>query len=238
MMYKDTTKEYEIEFSDIKNVSGKITPSFSFRMSSPFQATGSFSLSDIKTEKGHTGIQFSKYSGFAKTVCKGKQSVLVSISSEAIDYIKEVTKSEIEKLRAAAQEDPESWTWYTGCDTGNLMVSPAGGWEFRPDLLEIKDTIEHVHKFDAYELFGVMEGRGEVSHEEIMKLYNAIISVEEEETEDNESEIFEAAEETGEPQLIESYAVDVEGDEENSTDIVKVYAMPDGTKKRKVIHTY
>ena len=45
--------------------------------------------------------------------------------------------------------------------------------------------------------------------------------------------------ETGEPQILESYSIECEDPlEECDTDIVTVYAMPDGTTQRTQNHTW
>ena len=53
------------------------------------------------------------------------------------------------------------------------------------------------------------------------------------------AKIFEIAKETGEKQYLYSYSVDcTDRHEECNTDIVTVWAMPDGTRKQTQVHTW
>lgn len=51
--------------------------------------------------------------------------------------------------------------------------------------------------------------------------------------------IFDIAKKTGKPQLIESCAVECNNEDEDcSTDLISIYAMPDGTQKTERCHTW
>lgn len=247
MQFEDPKKKYEIEFTGIGKINGHSTPMFKLTLFKPVKAESGFDINDIKTERGVTGIKFSKYSEIAKAY-KFKGDVLSSMLPEALDYIRKTHDEELGKIKESAQKDPETWRWWTGCDTGNLYISPNSetGWEFRPDLEEIKNTLEKVHKFHAYDLFGKEEETNLVSHETVMKIYNEILEANAKRQaernaakEAKETPIFKKARETGEPQIIESYPVECEDPrEECDTDIVTIYAMPDGTTKRTQNHTW
>ena len=248
MQFKDNTKEYEIEFKKVGNVGISSTPFFTFKLSKPFHAEENFELSDYKTVRGTTGLYFGKGGAVSKAACKGKQGVMVQILDDAVEYIKQTASEELYKIKQAAQVDPETWRWSTGCDTGNLYIYPntETRTEFRPDLREIRDTLEKAHKFDAYELFGKEEEVSLVSHTLVLKIYNEVLEAraarqaeKEAKKEAKEIHIFQKAKETGEPQVLEEYCVDCEDPEEEcSTDVVKIYAMPDGSQERKQYHTY
>jgi len=247
MEFEDSRKKYEIEFTGIGNINGHSVPMFKLTLYKPVKAESGFCIHDIKTENGVTGIKFSQYSNIAKAY-KFKGNVLSSMLPEALDYIQKTHDEELNKVIEEAKNDPETWRWWTGCDTGNLYISPNTelGWEFRPDLEEIKDTLEKVHKFGAYDLFGKEDEKNLVSHETVMKIYNGIIEEKKNKQaekkaakEAKENPIFQKAKETGEPQIIESHPVECEDPrEECNTDIVTVYAMPDGTTKRTQNHTW
>lgn len=249
MMFEDAKKKYEIEFTGIENINGHSTPRFKLTLFKPVKAESGFDIHDIKTEKGVTGIKFSQYSNIAKAY-KFKGDVLSSMRPEALDFIRNTHENELNKVIEESKKDPETWRWWTGCDTGNLYISPNTelGWEFRPDLEEIKDTLEKVHKFHAYDLFGKEEEEEKnlVSHETVMKIYNEIVESKEKKQaerkaakDEKETPIFQKAKETGEPQILESYSIECEDPlEECDTDIVTVYAMPDGTTQRTQNHTW
>ena len=143
MQFEDTKKKYEIEFTGIGNINGHSVPMFKLTLFKPVKAESGFDIHDITTERGVTGIKFSQYSNIAKAY-KFKGDVLSSMLPEALDFIRNIHEEELQKVKESAKKDPETWKWWTGCDTGNLYISPNTelGWEFRPDLEEIKDTLE------------------------------------------------------------------------------------------------
>ena len=158
-------------------------------------------IHDIHQQKeGLLESNSGQYSNIAKTY-KFKGDVLSSMLPEALDFIRNIHEEELQKVKESAKKDPETWKWWTGCDTGNLYISPNTelGWEFRPDLEEIKDTLEKVHKFDACDLFGKEDEKNIVSHETVMKIYNEIL-----EANENKHAARKEAKEEGSPHIPES----------------------------------
>jgi len=248
VQFEDAKKKYEIVFEQIRNKGVGSYPVFKMMMEKPVIGEALFEVTDIKTQQGYTGINLSSSSSIAKAFKSRGQDVLIVVAPEALDFVRKTHEEEMNKVIEETKKDPETWRWWTGCDTGNLYISPntETGWEFRPDLEEIKDTLEKVHKFHAHELFGKEEENNLVSHEKVMKIYNEIIDKKEKKQaerkaakEAKETPIFQKAKETGEPQIIESYPVECNDPrEECDTDIVTIYAMPDGTTKRTQNHTW
>lgn len=247
MQFKDAKKEYEIEFDGIRNKGRRSTPVFKMIMSKPVQGEAKFEATDIVTQQGHTGINVSKHSGIAKAFCDGKQDVLIVVAQEALEFIQKTNEEELEKVRQEAQEDPETWRMWEGCDTGRMYISPNSetGWEFRPDLEKVKDVLEKEFYTAPKEFWtGVQDERENtiVPHEVVMEAYNKIMAKREAKKAKKQAEkdiIFEKARETGEKQIIETYSVECsDPDESCDVDIVTVYAMPDGTTKRTQNHTW
>lgn len=250
MQYKDAKKEYEIEFDGIRNKGHGSTPVFRMTMTKPVEAEAKFEAKDIMTQQGHTGVNVSKYSGIAKAL-KSKGGVLITVAPEALDYIQKTHEEELEKVRQEAQQDPETWRMWEGCDTGRMYISPVSetGWEFRPDLEKVKDVLEKEF-YTAPEEFwtGVQDERENtiVPHEVVMKVYREITEAKEKKREESkaqkeakEAPIFQKAKETGEPQILETYMVEcTDPREECNADNVIVYAMPDGSRQKKQFHTW
>lgn len=259
MQFSDEKKDYEIEFAGIRD-GLKHEPFFTFKISRPFEAEEKVTVDDIKTKQGMTGLFFDYFSDLAKIAHRGKKgNVLLTISPEAIDFIKESTEAELDKLRQAAQVDPERWFVALGGDTHRVYATPdtETRTEFRPDLKQVEETLEKMHwvdinldeigtKTDRKTGLYTETGWYAVPHSEIMRMYNEITEKKEKKLaekkaakEAKESAAFEKAKESGEPQELESYCVDCEDPEEEcGVDVVKIYAMPDGTKTRKQYHTY
>lgn len=243
MQFKDTKKEGTVEFVKIRNKGIGSTPVFKLTLTNPVNVEGYFEIDDIKTQSGIWGIEFSKLSKIAEAF-KQKRDIILSMKKETIDNIKNIAAIELEKVMEEAKIDPETWEWHTGCDTGQLYIRPNTelGTEFRPDLRKIENTIEKVHMFDAHKLFGKETEENTVSHETIMKIYNEIIEMRNEQKAVKQSkndEIFAKAKETGEKQILEQYSVECpDSDESCDIDNVIIYAMPDGTKKITQNHTW
>jgi hypothetical protein len=255
MQFKDTRKEFEIEYSNMINSNCSYLAVFVLKLKSPVQAEAKFDIHDIKTEKGVTGIRFSKYSDIAKAY-KFKGDVLSGMPEEALEYIRKTHDEKVEELRQAAQKDPEKWFWALGGDTMNLYLTPDSetGTAFRDDLKKVEETIkkkinwmknpleEVSKKVDRKTGLHTETGWFEVSHIDVMRIYNEIIAQKEAkkaEKVDKEKVIFETAKKTGEKQVIESYSVECnDPHEECDIDIITTYAMPDGTKKTVRNHTW
>jgi len=255
MQFKDARKEFEIEYSHMIRSNCYNYAVFTLKLKSPVQAEGKFDIGDIKTEKGVTGIKFSKYSDIAKAY-KFNGDVLSSMPSEALEYIRKIHDEKIDELRQAAQKDPEGWFWAVGGDTHQIYLTPDSetGTDYRDDLKKVEETLEQKLRWLSNPLDAVSKkvdrktglytetGWFEVSHADVMKIYDEIIAEKEAkkvEKEDKEKAIFETAKTTGEKQLIEKYTVECnDPHEECDIDIITVYAMPDGTKKTVRNHTW
>ena len=48
---------------------------------------------------------------------KFKGDVLSSMLPEALDFIRNIHEEELQKVKESAKKDPETWKWWTGCDT-------------------------------------------------------------------------------------------------------------------------
>jgi hypothetical protein len=240
MEFTDPKKEYEIVFDHMRKASGHHTPVFSISLTNPVKATDTFEKSAIREVRGVCGIYFEKTDSIPKAL-KAKQSALLGISPEAEQYIKETADVELQKLKEQAQQDPQTWKYTHGCDTGRLYLFPntETGIEFRPDLAEIAETVEKEHLFDFENFPG---DNGKVPHALILKLFAEIQQHKQqakEEREKKRAEIFEKARKTGQKQIIKSYTVDCcDPREDCDVDIVTVYAMPDGTESKTQVHTY
>jgi len=255
MQFKDETKEYEINFKFVRNMKINPVPVFEISMTKPVTASAGFDIEDIKTQQGYTGINVSKFSDIAKAV-KSKKDVLIVVAPEAISFVKKTHAAELEKLKKEAQKDPERWFWAVGGDTHQIYLTPDSetGTAYREDLRKVEETLvkklrwlenpldEVSKRVDRKTGLYTETGWFEVSHADIMRIYNEII-VEKEakkaEAEDKKKALFEKAKEIGEKQIIERYPVECsDPDESCDIDIVTIYAMPDGTTQITKHHTW
>lgn len=255
MQFKDETKEYEINFKFVRNMKINPVPVFEISMTKPVTASAGFDIEDIKTQQGYTGINVSKFSDIAKAV-KSKKDVLIVVAPEAISFVKKTHAEELEKLKKEAQKYPEKWFWAFGGDTHEFYITPDNEtWtEFRPDFKKLekilknkinwrKNPLEEVSKsIDRCTGLYTMNGWFEVSHSDLMKIYNEITAEKEAkitEKQNKEAEIFKKANDTKEKQVLETYSVECnDPDESCDIDIITIWAMPDGTKKETRDHTW
>jgi hypothetical protein len=255
VQFEDGNKKYDIKFKSVRNA--KINPVLVFEMdiTKPVVASDSFSIDDFRTFKGRTGIYFSQFSDVAKAA-KSKKSVIIKVIPEAVDFIKKTHTEELEKLKIKAMKDPERWFWAFGGDTHELHITPDNefGTNFRKDFEKLEKTLKNKINWKTNQLEAVsipverdsglytMNGWFEISHAEVMRVYNEFVSKTEAkkaEKQDKEAEIFAKAKETGEPQKLESFSVECNNpDESCDIDTIIIYAMPDGTKKEERIHSY
>jgi hypothetical protein len=247
VQFEDARKKYEIVFDHIQNKGHGSYPQFKMIMEKPVKGEARFEVTDIKTQSGHTGINISQYSEIAKALKSKGKDVLIVVAPEALEFVRKTHDEERNKVIEEAKNDPETWIWWSGCDTGRMYISPNTelGWEFRPDLEKVKAVLEKEH-YTAPDIF-FTETRTEthcvvVPHDVVMAEYNRIIEKKNAKKAAKQAEkdtIFQKAKETGEKQIIETYSVECsDPDEECDVDIVTVYAMPDGTTKTTQNHTW
>lgn len=185
---------------------------------------------------------------------------IVSKFPEVIEYMSNTHLNEVKRLENEAKEDPKKW-FFSGFGIG-FYIYPEDERQvkFRDDLRKVKELLEinHVNN-DAKILKELKEnsvrvevknfpGRfeHEISHEKVMEIYNNLVTrIERIEYEEMQKEIrridsvFEIAKKTGEKQIIERYTVPCpDHKEECNTDIVTVWAMPDGSKTTTQNHTW
>lgn len=255
MKFDDGKKEFEINYSHMIHSNGYDLAVFMLKITKPVIAEDKFDIHDIKEEAGVTGIKFTKYSEFAKAY-KFNGNVLLKMPEDALNFIHKIHDDKIEELRQAAQKDPEKWFWAVGGDTRQIYLTPdiETGTTYRKDLENVEKMLEKKLKWLNNPLDAVSKridrhtglytetGWFEVSHADVMRIYNEIIAEREAtkaENKDVEKAIFETAKQTGVKQVIETYSVECnDPDEECDIDIITVWAMPDGTKKETRSHTW
>lgn len=247
MQFEDPKKKYEIVFDGIRNKGCGSYPMFKMNMEKPVVGDAYFEVTDIRTQQGHTGINVNSFSGIAKAIKSKGKDVLIVVSPEALEFVRKTHEEERNNVIEESKKDPETWRMWDGCDTGRMYISPNTelGWEFRPDLEKVKDTLEKEYYTNPEEFnTGIKDERDNVivPHSVVMEIYNKIIEKKEAKKAAKQAEkdvIFQKAKETGEKQILESYSVECsDPDEECDIDIVTVYAMPDGTTKRTQNHTW
>lgn len=255
MQFKDGNKEYEIEYSHVINSNCHDYAVCILKINSPVFVETTVDIGDIRHEHGLIGLRFEKYSPVAKAV-KSKSPVFFPLTEEAVQFIKDLQNEKIEELSQAAQKDPEKWFWAVGGDTHQIYLTPdtETGTTYREDLKKVEETLEKKLMWISNPLDAVSKkidrktglytetGWFEVSHADIMRIYNEIVAEKEAKKTEKEAKttaIFEKAKQTGEKQIIETYSVECsDPDEECDTDIVTIYAMPDGTTKTTQNHTW
>lgn len=257
MEFKDEKKEYEIVFANVRNKGFHSTPIFKLTIKKPFEAAGFFEWDDIRRsdKQGISGIAISKYSDIAEAL-KSKKDVLVTVSQEALEFVFEANKKEIENIKEEAKKDPERWFWAFGGDTHELIISPDSETrtEFRKDLEKISKILKNKISWRDNPLKNVskpvergagvytLNGWFEISHKDLMNIYNVItgkIEAKKAIEQAEKEKIFAKAKETGEKQILETYSVECnDPDESCDVDNIIIYAMPDGTTKETRIHTY
>jgi hypothetical protein len=255
MQFEDQKKTYEINFKFIRNAKINPVPVFELVMTKPIVASDGFDIGDIKSQQGYTGINVSKFGNIAKAV-KSKKDVLIVVAPEAIEFIKKTHAEELEKLKESAKKDPEKWFWAFGGDTHEFYISPDNetGTNFREDFVKLEKVLKNKINWRSNPLEAVsktiergsglytMNGWFEVSHADLMKIYDEIVAEKDAikaEKQNKEAEIFAKAKVTGEKQILESYSVECNDPYEScDVDNITIYAMPDGTKKEIRIHTY
>lgn len=255
MQFNDGKKEFEIEYSHMIRSNCYDLAVFTLKLIKPINVEAKFDVHDIKTEKGVTGIRFNRYSNVAKAY-KFKGDVLLKMPEDALEFVKKIQDEKIDALKQAAQKDPERWFWAVGGDTHKIYLTPDSetGTAYREDLREVEETLEKKLRWLENPLDEVSKkvdrktglytetGWFEVSHSDIMRIYNEIIAEKEAkkaEAEDKKKALFEKAKETGEKQILERYSVDrCDPEEDCDLDIVTVYAMPDGRTQRTQTHTW
>lgn len=247
MQFEDAKKKFEIIFDGIRNKGCGSYPMFKMIMERPVQGEARFEVTGIRTQQGHTGINVSQYSGIAKALNSKGKDVLIVVAPEAIEYVRKAHEEERNKLIEESKIDPETWRMWHGCDTGRMYISPNTeiGWEFRPDLEKVKDTLEKEFYTTPTEFnTGIRDERGNilVSHAVVMGVYNKIIAnkaVKKAAKQTEKDVIFQKAKEIGEKQILERYTVECSDPrEECDIDIVTIWAMPDGTTKKDQVHTW
>jgi hypothetical protein len=255
MQFDDGKKVFEIVYSHMIRSNCYDLAVFTLKMTNPVTVEAKFDIHDIKEEKGITGIKFNKYSEVAKAY-KFKGDVLLKMPDDALNFIHKIHDEKIEELTQAAQKDPERWFWAVGGDTHQIYLTPDNetGTSYRDDLRKVEDVLEKTlrwldnplnevsTKVDRKTALYTETGWFEVSHADVMRIYNEIISEKEakkSEAQTKEDAIFQKAKETGVKQLLERYSIECsDPHEECDIDIVTVYAMPDGTTKRTQTHTW
>ncbi len=255
MQFNDGKKEFEIEYSHMINSNCYDLAVFTLKMTKPVAVEAKFDIHDIKEEKGVTGIKFNKYSEVAKAY-KFNGNVLLKMPEDALNFIYNIHNAKIEELKQAAQKDPEKWFWAVGGDSHQIYLTPDSetGTTYREDLKKVEETLEKKlrwldnplnavsKKVDRQTCLYTETGWFEVSHDDVMRIYNELIAEKEAkkaEIKNKEDAIFQTAKETGVKQLLERYSVECSApDEECDVDIVTVYAMPDGSKQKIQTHTW
>lgn len=206
MQFKDGKKEYEIVFERIRNKGCGSYPVFKMIMAKPVVGEAFFEVTDIRTQQGHTGINVNSYSGIAKAIKSKGKDVLIVVAPEALEFVKKTHEEERNKIIEEAKIDPETWIWWTGCDTGRMYITPNTelGWEFRPDLEKVKAVLEKEYYTAPKEFFTDVRTENNcvvVTHEVVMEAYNKIVekmTAKKAAKENEKVAIFEKAKETGE----------------------------------------
>lgn len=265
MRFKDNNKEYDIKFEEIHNrYNGIVQASFTLNVSRPFKAESRFTDGDITTLRGVKGINFYKSSNVAKAAYAAagakKQDVLFSLTDEALQYItSEAEKGNDAIQNTATQKEIKTWVWALGGDTHNLYLSTDDfeslEMHFRDDLKEIRNYIinndgratmeflrDHSQKITRETALYTVSGWYEISHTDIMDIYNKI-KAEADEIQKAKGEkrqvIFDKAAKTDKPQILRRWSDECcDPREECDLDNIIEYAMPDGTVKTERHHTW
>lgn len=264
MKISDAKKEIEIELTETSHNNAMILAVFTMKVNRPFQATAKFDVNDIKTQQGKTGVNFSCYSDIAKALKSGKKDVLVILPDDAIQWIRTESERHIANLKAEAQ-NLRAKVWYWGNDNEyyQLWISPDISMDFRPDLEEMKETLEKNQMKIWDELVANSkpatpqkwmrnpETMHEIPAEIVERMAQKIINernakerARKDEYAAKEAVAFQKARETGEKVQIRRWTVPCSngeadgGEEECSTDVVVEYALPDGTKTTEQHHTW
>lgn len=265
MKFNDGKKEYDIDFEEIDNWNnGIVQAGFTLNVSKPFNAECRFTDGDVGTKQGVNGINFYKSSAVALAASAAagakKQSVLFSLTDEALNFIKTESKKGMEAIKTRAKQiEIKSWSYALGGDTHNLYISTDDidslEMHFRDDLKEIRDYImkndgkvtieflrEHSKKIERNTALYTVNGYREISNRDFMEIYSILRAEDaEKQTQKNDKKdaMFAEAASTGERQILRQWSEECNDPrEECDIDNIIQYAMPDGTTKTERYHTW
>lgn len=256
MEYTDGNKKYTIEPTERDKGRGPYELYFEFKMTQPVESNPCLvTVSKIKTESGRTGLRFdADYDIAVKLSGNKKKSVLITLTEEAIRFMRETNAQWLaEKEARAKATEPKVWYWAVGGDTRQLYCTQDDVDKFyRPDLEKISDMIAkkvnpselkpHSRKSDRSTALYAPDGWYEIDDAVVREIFARLQKEKAAKLAENDAkiaEIFSKAKETGKPQIINRWS-EACNDPHESCDIDNIveYAMPDGSKKTERYHTW
>ncbi|MHB8552793.1 MAG: hypothetical protein ACYDAO_04315 [Thermoplasmataceae archaeon] len=170
----------------------------------------------------------------AKSVTQDIKDMISAQKPKIVSYLQAI-KTEEEKLKQKLKQQYQDGTLEFTVETVTHFVG-ALDQEITENIITYDEQIYDILKWEL-DYFGndipVSLSPGKHTVSELPRWQK------EQQKEQRKKQIFEIAKQTGERQLLERYSTDCnDPEEECNTDIVQIFAMPDGTQKVFRTHTY